>query len=136
MDKALFSPNFLDETAKTGVEDRYRIVNGEKVSEKFFLLSSSSRFRFCCTKFPKKKKKKYLLLSITDGERIRARFNIRFNIPKNREELFSTLRKINKNKTKKKKETEMKGRSNNKNTLKKFKVLPSIYTSYTRARVL
>lgn len=49
------------------------------------------------------KKKKYLLLSITDGERIRARFNIRFNIPKNREELFSTLRKINKNKTKKKK---------------------------------
>lgn len=48
------------------------------------------------------KKKKYLLLSITDGERIRARFNIRFNIPKNREELFSTLRKINKNKTKKK----------------------------------
>lgn len=81
------------------------------------------------------KKKKYLLLSITDGERIRARFNIRFNIPKNREELFSTLRKINKNKTKKK-ETEMKGRSNNKNTLKKFKVLPSIYTSYTRARVL
>lgn len=82
------------------------------------------------------KKKKYLLLSITDGERIRARFNIRFNIPKNREELFSTLRKINKNKTKKKKETEMKGRSNNKNTLKKFKVLPSIYTSYTRARVL
>lgn len=82
------------------------------------------------------KKKKYLLLSITDGEKIRARFNIRFNIPKNREELFSTLRKINKNKTKKKKETEMKGRSNNKNTLKKFKVLPSIYTSYTRARVL
>lgn len=48
------------------------------------------------------KKKKYLLLSITDGERIRARFNIRFNISKNREELFSTLRKINKNKTKKK----------------------------------